>query len=136
MPEYESRISTNDLISIHAFPHCFLRTYFRIHVSYFVFQVETANPEVSVWVVNLSKPKYLFPVEIRPTASVEPGSYVTSASFFGDNNVAIVWLNRKQNTSVIVTCRAQSNFNCTDVSRIERENLFQKPPKFLLKRST
>lgn len=79
-------------------------------------QVETTNPEVTVWIVNLSKPKYLFPLQIKPTRSVEPGSYVTGAFFFGENNVAVVWMNRKQNTSVIVTCKSQSNFNCTDVS--------------------
>ena len=84
---------------------------------YFVFpQVETPNPEVSVWIVNLKKPKYLFPIEIKPTNSVEPGSYVTSATFYDANNVAIIWLNRKQNISVIVTCKSQNNFNCTDVS--------------------
>lgn len=79
-------------------------------------QVESHNPEVTVWIVNLSKPKYLFPMELKPTSSVEFGSYVTSASFFGDNNVAIVWLNRAQNISVVVTCRSKDNFNCTDVS--------------------
>lgn len=87
-----------------------------------LFQVETTNPEVTVWIVNLSKPKYLFPQQIKPTGSVESGSYVTSASFFGDNNVAVVWMNRKQNTSVIVTCKSQNGFNCTDVSIVINHN--------------
>lgn len=78
-------------------------------------QVETPNPEVSVWIVNLTMPKYLFPFELKPTNSVESDSYVTSAKFHGDNNVAIVWLNRNQNMYVIVTCRPQNNYNCTDV---------------------
>ncbi|GJQ82661.1 hypothetical protein Trydic_g19678 [Trypoxylus dichotomus] len=83
-------------------------------------KVETSNPEVSVWIVNLSTPKYLFPVQLRPTNSVEPGSYLTSASFYGDHDVALVWLNRQQNISVILNCRSRNNFNCTDF-HIEKE---------------
>ncbi|KAI7815343.1 DPP10, partial [Rhyzopertha dominica] len=82
---------------------------------------ETLNPEVTVWIVNLARPKYLFPQQIKPTNSVEPDSYITSASFFGENNVAIVWLNRKQNVSVTVTCRSKNGFNCTDF-HIEKES--------------
>nr|XP_022912689.1 inactive dipeptidyl peptidase 10-like [Onthophagus taurus] len=77
-------------------------------------KVESNNPEVTVWIVNLSAPKYLFPVQLKPTSSVENGSYLTSASFYGDHDVALVWLNRRQNVSVILSCRAQNNFNCTD----------------------
>lgn len=66
--------------------------------------------------VNLTRPKYLFPLELKPTNSVESGSYITSAGFHGENNVAIIWLNRNQNISVIVTCKPQNNYNCTDVS--------------------
>lgn len=65
--------------------------------------------------VNLTRPKYLFPVELKPTSSVESGSYITSAGFHGENNVAIIWLNRNQNISVILTCKPQNNYNCTDV---------------------
>nr|CAI5827943.1 unnamed protein product [Callosobruchus analis] len=49
----------------------------------------SSRSEVSVWIVNLTRPKYLFPFELKPTNSVEPDSYVTSASFFGQNNVAV-----------------------------------------------
>ncbi|KAK9732357.1 Prolyl oligopeptidase family [Popillia japonica] len=86
------------------------------HIMY----VETSNPEVSVWIVNLSTPKYLFPIQLRPTNSVEPGSYLTSASFYGDHDVALVWLNRQQNVSVILNCRSRNNFNCTDF-HVEKE---------------
>lgn len=88
------------------------------------FQVATANPEVSLWIVNLSTPKYLFPLQIRPTNSVEPGSYITSASFFGDHQVSVVWLNRRQNVSVILKCRSQETFNCTDVSDLVLYSIF------------
>ncbi|XP_018579653.1 inactive dipeptidyl peptidase 10 [Anoplophora glabripennis] len=92
-------------------------------------RVETANPEVTVWIVNLTMPKFLFPFELRPTNSVEADSYVTSASFHGDNNVAIVWLNRLQNVYVIVTCRSQNNYNCTDF-HVEREHIGWTEPIF------
>ncbi|XP_975282.1 inactive dipeptidyl peptidase 10 isoform X2 [Tribolium castaneum] len=84
--------------------------------------VETPNPDVTVWMVNLTRPKYLFPVELKPTNSVEIGSYITSASFLGEQNVAIIWLNRHQNVSVILTCKPQNNYNCTDF-HIEREHI-------------
>ncbi|XP_044263451.1 inactive dipeptidyl peptidase 10 isoform X3 [Tribolium madens] len=84
--------------------------------------VETPNPEVTVWMVNLTRPKYLFPVELKPTNSVEIGSYITSASFLGEQNVAIIWLNRHQNVSVILTCKPQNNYNCSDF-HIEREHI-------------
>lgn len=80
------------------------------------FQVETPNPEVSVWIVNLTTPKYLFPTQLEPTNSVEAGSYITSASFYGEHNIALVWLNRRQAVSVITLCRSENGFNCTDVS--------------------
>ncbi|XP_060515973.1 inactive dipeptidyl peptidase 10 isoform X2 [Cylas formicarius] len=92
-------------------------------------RVETPNPEASVWIVNLTMPKYLFPFELKPTNSVETGSYVTSASFHGDHNVAIIWLNRPQNTFVIVTCRNQNNYNCTDF-HVEKEHIGWTEPVF------
>ncbi|XP_063919511.1 inactive dipeptidyl peptidase 10 isoform X1 [Zophobas morio] len=84
--------------------------------------VETPNPEVTVWMVNLTRPKYLFPVELKPTNSVETGSYITSASFLGEQNVAIIWLNRHQNVSVILTCKPRYNYNCTDF-HVEKEHI-------------
>ncbi|XP_049817276.1 inactive dipeptidyl peptidase 10 [Aethina tumida] len=92
-------------------------------------KVESPNPDVSVWIVNLTMPKYLFPFELKPTNSVEPGSYVTSASFNGENNVAVIWLNRLQNTYVIVTCRSQNAYNCTDF-HIEAEHIGWTEPIF------
>lgn len=77
-------------------------------------KVETRNPDVSVWMVNLTTPKFLFPVQLRPTNSVEPGSYLTSAKFYNDHQVSVVWLNRRQNISVVLNCRSQNNYNCTN----------------------
>lgn len=82
-------------------------------------KVSTPNPDVSVWVVNLKRPKYLFPIEVRPTNSVEPNSYVTSVSWYSDHHAAIVWLNRKQNVSVIATCKSPT-FNCSNL-HVEKE---------------
>ncbi|CAH1184994.1 unnamed protein product [Phyllotreta striolata] len=92
-------------------------------------RVETVNPEVTIWIVNLTTPKYLFPLKLKPTNSVETDSYITSASFHGDNNVGIVWLNRPQNTYVIVTCRLQNNYNCTDF-HVEKEHIGWTEPIF------
>ncbi|XP_056635273.1 inactive dipeptidyl peptidase 10 isoform X1 [Diorhabda sublineata] len=92
-------------------------------------RVETQNPEVSVWIVNLTTVKYLFPLELKPTNSVENDSYVTSVSFHGENNVGIVWLNRSQNKYVIVTCRSQNNYNCSNF-HIEKEHIGWTEPIF------
>ncbi|XP_050308297.1 inactive dipeptidyl peptidase 10 isoform X3 [Anthonomus grandis grandis] len=84
-------------------------------------RVETPNPVINVWIVNLTTPKYLFPFELKPTNSVSVDSYVTSAKFNGENSVDIVWLNRAHNTFVIATCGHQSNYNCTDF-HVEKEH--------------
>lgn len=82
--------------------------------------MNTPNPEVKIWGVNLKRPKYLFPTEIKPTNSVEPDSYVTSVNWYGDHHAAVVWLNRRQNMSVIATCKAPT-FNCTNL-HVEKED--------------
>lgn len=82
-------------------------------------KVDTSNPDVTVWVVNLKRPKYLFPIEVRPTNSVEPNSYVTSVNWYSDHQAAVVWLNRRQNVSIIATCKP-SGFNCTNL-HVEKE---------------
>ncbi|XP_030754520.1 inactive dipeptidyl peptidase 10 [Sitophilus oryzae] len=84
-------------------------------------RVETPNPNVTAWIVNLTMPKYLFPFELKPTNSVESGSYVTSAKFHGENSVDLVWLNRKQNKFVLITCRNQINYICEDF-HVEKEH--------------
>ncbi|KAK4884834.1 hypothetical protein RN001_001105 [Aquatica leii] len=90
-------------------------------------KVELINPDAKVWIVNLTTPKYLFPQEIKPTNSVQPDGYITSVNFFGDHQVAVVWLNRRQNASVIVTCKSQSNFNCTDFHLEKEANGWTEP---------
>ncbi|XP_074026829.1 inactive dipeptidyl peptidase 10 isoform X3 [Leptinotarsa decemlineata] len=91
--------------------------------------VETKNPEVSVWIVNLTLPKYLFPSRLKPTNSVEPDSYITSVTIQDKNNVGVVWLNRDQNLYVIVTCEFRNNFNCSDF-HVEKEHIGWTEPIF------
>ncbi|XP_044744473.1 inactive dipeptidyl peptidase 10 isoform X3 [Coccinella septempunctata] len=90
---------------------------------------DTPNPEVKAWIVNLTTPKYLFPVELKPTASVDLGSYITHASFYAENGVNLVWLNRNQNVSVMVSCDAQNSYNCTDF-HVEKEHIGWTEPIF------
>lgn len=87
---------------------------------------DTTNPEVTVSVVNLKRPKYLFPVQVRPTNSVEPDSYVTHVTWYFNHQVAVVWLNRKQNVSVIATCKSP-NFTCTNLHIEKAENGWAEP---------
>lgn len=88
--------------------------------------MNTPNPEVTVWAVNLKRPKYLFPTEIKPTNSVEPNSYVTAVNWYSDHHAAIVWLNRRQNMSVIATCKSPT-FNCTNLHIEKGDNCWTEP---------
>ncbi|KAH1006673.1 hypothetical protein HUJ05_007383 [Dendroctonus ponderosae] len=84
-------------------------------------RVETANPIVKAWIVNLTTPKYLFPFELKPTNRVEPDSYITSIQFHGENNVNVIWLNRAHNIFVIATCSNQQAYNCSEF-HVEKEH--------------
>lgn len=75
---------------------------------------DTPNPEVTINVLNLKRPKYLFPSPVRPTNSVDTDSYVTHVAWYSNHQVAVVWLNRRQNVSVIATCKSP-NFTCTNL---------------------
>lgn len=92
-------------------------------------RVETPNPEVKAWIVNLTTPKYLFPIELKPTNSVEPESYITNAGFHAQNGIHIIWLNRDQNVSVMVKCDVMISFNCTEF-HVEREHIGWTEPIF------
>ncbi|XP_066258567.1 inactive dipeptidyl peptidase 10 isoform X2 [Euwallacea similis] len=84
-------------------------------------KVETPNSMATAWIVNLTTPKYLFPFQLKPTNSVDSDSYITSAQFHGYHNVDIIWLNRAQNTFVIVTCSNRNGYNCSDF-HVEKEH--------------
>ncbi|XP_077283186.1 inactive dipeptidyl peptidase 10 [Arctopsyche grandis] len=76
-------------------------------------KANTNNPEVTIYTVNLRTPKFLFPHAVQPSSNVEPGSYVTYATWITDKQIALLFLNRVQNVSIISMCKA-NQFNCQD----------------------
>lgn len=104
-------------------------------------QVGTPNPNVTVWVLNLNRPKYLFPQQIIPPTSIDSSSilqtlaqrqeqvllttspsssintddlyhYAISVKWYNDHHLSMIWLNRAQNQSTLVLCKPPQ-FNCT-----------------------
>ncbi|XP_049787849.1 inactive dipeptidyl peptidase 10 isoform X1 [Schistocerca cancellata] len=104
----------------------------------------TTNPDVRLWILDLSN--YSEPIrwEIRPPSVLEEtvqrtaeGAccsrefYLTSAGWVGDDNheVSAVWLNRAQNISIISTCHAP-NWTCveTHAERAAEESWLEVQP--------
>lgn len=42
--------------------------------------------------------------------------YFTSVSWINESDLAIIWLNRAQNHSIISICKEQNNYECMNVS--------------------
>ncbi|XP_059485201.1 inactive dipeptidyl peptidase 10-like isoform X3 [Neocloeon triangulifer] len=85
----------------------------------------TANPEVSLYVADLSavgsaSRQANQVVNIKPTATVaDQEHYFTAVAWAGARQVAVVWMNRRQNMSVVSICSAPS-WQCED-SHVERQ---------------
>lgn len=74
------------------------------------------NPVASVWVSDLrlgsSQPKRLMP----PNEVLGRDHYFTSLSWIDQDRVAVVWMRREQNYSVVSLCFAEKNWACEKVS--------------------
>ncbi|SPP81613.1 prolyl endopeptidase FAP isoform X2 [Drosophila guanche] len=81
----------------------------------------TVNPEVQLWVVDISNFGAIEHVELRPPKSLNGQDYyLTSAGWVSDSNlqVSVVYMGRSQNYSVITTCSKLQNWNCIEVIKI------------------
>ncbi|XP_017064521.2 dipeptidyl peptidase 4-like [Drosophila eugracilis] len=78
----------------------------------------TVNPEVQLWVVDITNLSAIQKCRIKPPASLdEQEYYLTSANWISDSNlqVSVVYMGRSQNYSVISVCSKLHNWNCLEV---------------------
>ncbi|KAJ0171585.1 hypothetical protein K1T71_013135 [Dendrolimus kikuchii] len=83
-------------------------------------KVNTNNPVVTVYVVSLKTPKFLFPHGIQFSSQVDKTWYVRWTGWMSERQVAVLLLNRPQNVSIITICNA-ATYNCQDIYRDESD---------------
>ncbi|XP_013141037.1 PREDICTED: prolyl endopeptidase FAP-like, partial [Papilio polytes] len=83
-------------------------------------KVNTNNPVVTVYVVSLKTPKFLFPHAIQFTSQVDKSWYVRWTSWLTEKQIGVLLLNRPQNVSIISICSAV-HYNCQDIFRDESD---------------
>ncbi|CAG9570549.1 unnamed protein product [Danaus chrysippus] len=83
-------------------------------------KMNTNNPAVTVYVVSLKTPKFLFPHAIQFNSPFDSGWYIRWTSWVSERQVAALLLNRPQNLSIITTCNAVT-YNCQDIYRDESD---------------
>nr|XP_037874086.1 inactive dipeptidyl peptidase 10 isoform X2 [Bombyx mori] len=83
-------------------------------------KVNTNNPEVTIYVVSLKTPKYLFPHAIQFSSQVDKTWYVRWTEWMSEKQIAVLLLNRAQNVSIISVCSA-AQYNCQDIYRDETD---------------
>ncbi|XP_055534810.1 inactive dipeptidyl peptidase 10 isoform X1 [Wyeomyia smithii] len=65
------------------------------------------NPEVTLWVVNITNFNQIETIELAKPAAIEGlDHYFISANWIGDSNsrISTVWMSRSQNMSLVATC--------------------------------
>ncbi|KAK7872130.1 hypothetical protein R5R35_005205 [Gryllus longicercus] len=82
----------------------------------------TPNPSVSLWVADLADPKNINTRDVKPPAAFKhlQDVYVTAATWVSETSVAVVWLNRPQNLSLITVCKGPMWY-CMETQRVSGE---------------
>lgn len=73
------------------------------------------NPNVTVYVVDLSVLKFINKIQIKPPSSNCNDSYVGNMIWLSPTDLSVTFTNREQTSALTVLCRAPT-FNCTEVS--------------------
>lgn len=81
-------------------------------------KTSTINPNVTVFVVNLSASKFLFPQQVKLPDSVKNGSYVGGMVWVSPVNLSVTFTNREQTSALTVLCPAPT-FICKEVIILE-----------------
>ncbi|XP_063230556.1 inactive dipeptidyl peptidase 10-like [Bacillus rossius redtenbacheri] len=76
----------------------------------------TRNPAATLWAVDLNHPSQLRPVDLKPSPAVGASGdhYFTAVTWLAAHQVAVVWMNRRQNVSTTSVCR-EPLWMCEDV---------------------
>ncbi|XP_049834245.1 inactive dipeptidyl peptidase 10-like isoform X2 [Schistocerca gregaria] len=93
-------------------------------------KVGTPNPVVTLWVADVSNPKQVIVTDLKPPLEVKSSQaqwdqYFTSVRWLSNDEVSVVWLNRRQNVSVISICRAKV-WNC-EQTHLEQSSTWLEP---------
>ncbi|XP_017154892.1 uncharacterized protein LOC108163886 isoform X1 [Drosophila miranda] len=78
----------------------------------------TQNPTITLRVADLKDPKKVHITNLRPPQIIaNEDHYFSSASWVSGTEIAVVWLNRPQNISVVSVCKSPS-FECIETHRV------------------
>ncbi|XP_017111403.1 uncharacterized protein LOC108135250 isoform X1 [Drosophila elegans] len=78
----------------------------------------TQNPTVTLRVADLKDPQNVRTTDLHPPQILaHEDHYFSSASWVSHSKIAVVWLNRPQNISVVSVCKAPS-FECIETHRV------------------
>ncbi|EDX03979.1 GD22563 [Drosophila simulans] len=78
----------------------------------------TQNPTVTLRVADLKDPLKVHVTDLHPPQIIaNEDHYFSSASWVSHSKIAVVWLNRPQNISVVSVCKAPS-FQCIETHRV------------------
>ncbi|KAL7741855.1 hypothetical protein ACLKA6_012072 [Drosophila palustris] len=78
----------------------------------------TPNPTFALRVADLSDPLKIHITDLKPPTIIQnEDHYFSSASWVSGTEIAVVWLNRPQNISVVSVCRSPS-FECIETHRV------------------
>lgn len=80
------------------------------------------NPNVIVYVVDLSVLKFINKVQIKPPSSHSNDSYVGNMVWLSQTDLSVTFTNREQTSALTILCRAPT-FNCTEVRLKEATSL-------------
>ncbi|XP_023299933.1 prolyl endopeptidase FAP isoform X2 [Lucilia cuprina] len=78
----------------------------------------TTNPEVQLWIVDITNASKIYHILLKPPPSLDGQDYyLTSAGWVTDGNrqVSVVYMMRSQNYSIIATCFADMNWECSEI---------------------
>ncbi|XP_052741619.1 inactive dipeptidyl peptidase 10 isoform X2 [Bicyclus anynana] len=83
-------------------------------------KVNTNNPVVTLYVVSIKTPKFLFPHAIQFNSPIDSSWYVRWSTWISERQIGVLLLNRPQNVSIISICNAVQ-YNCQDIYRDESD---------------
>ncbi|KAL1115092.1 hypothetical protein AAG570_007123 [Ranatra chinensis] len=85
----------------------------------------TTNPHVTLYVADLADPKNIRTRDLKPPMALDQnvfsGYYFTAVSWVSSTEVAVVWMNRAQNVTMVTLCKSPVWF-CQEAQRVSGEN--------------
>lgn len=82
----------------------------------------TTNPHVTLYVADLADPKNIRTKDLKPPMALEHTTdyYFNGVSWVSSTEVAVVWMNRAQNVSMVTLCKSPM-WHCQETQRVTGE---------------